>query len=424
MIGRDIIVSNSGWVVGSGSNINLWDSPWLSLSEQTRPTGPAPEATSQMMVSDLFIEDKIEWDVEKIRSILPFEEQRILAIKPSVTGAPDKLIWLHNASGEFTTKSGYGAVSSQLPSFQAVQQHDNFFNWKKNVWKLHVAPKIKLFIWKIFHGALPVGFQLRARQINVEGKCKSCGFLECRFAQQVWNCAPVSPGIEYSGSIDLKSTWESWIAKKNLPPTGVVAGSLAPWILWQIWITRNKLLFEERRCSAEEVITQATIIAREWTQSQQKIEKKTHSLAPPPPQTQCAVLRTDAAWNENQKIAGLGWTLEKTDGSFSSFATPATHVHSPLLAEGLAMREAVLKCRDLGVARVRCESDSATLIKVLKSEASNAELYGVAADVISLSLSFECISFSWISRERNHVADSLAKQALSVELALNAPPNI
>lgn len=226
MIGRDIIVSNSGWAVGNGAKINIWDSPWLSLTEQSRPTGPAPEEFLQLMVSDLFLQGKKDWDIEKIRSILPSEEQRILAIKPSLSGAPDKLIWLHNDSGEFTTKSGYKAIASHLENFPTNHHQETAFNWKKNVWKLHIAPKIKLFLWKTFHGALPVGTQLRARQINIEGKCKSCGlpesinhlFLECSFAQEVWNCAPVSPGIEISGSIDLRSIWDSWISRRNLPP--------------------------------------------------------------------------------------------------------------------------------------------------------------------------------------------------------------
>lgn len=107
-----------------------------------------------------------------------------------------------------------------------------------------------------------------------------------------------------------------------------------------------------------------------------------------------------------------------------TFATPAYHVRSPLQAEGLAMREAILKCKEIGVPRVRCESDSATLIKVLKSEATNAELYGVVADILSLSSSFDCITFCWISRERNLVADRLAKQVMSVELGVIAPPNL
>ena len=57
--------------------------------------GPAPEELLRTTVSDLFLPNGYDWDLEKIRQILPFEEDRILAIKPSITGALDKLIWLN-----------------------------------------------------------------------------------------------------------------------------------------------------------------------------------------------------------------------------------------------------------------------------------------------------------------------------------------
>lgn len=40
--------------------------------------------------------------------------------------------------------------------------------WMKDVWKIQTAPKLKLFIWKIKHRALPVGDRLEARQIITE----------------------------------------------------------------------------------------------------------------------------------------------------------------------------------------------------------------------------------------------------------------
>lgn len=52
-----------------------------------------------------------------------------------------------------------------------------------------------------------------------------------------------------------------------------------------------------------------------------------------------------------------------------------------------------------------------------------SRLYGILADLSSLASSFDVISFDWISRERNTVADNLAKQSLNVELAVMATLN-
>ncbi|XP_013623809.1 PREDICTED: uncharacterized protein LOC106329688 [Brassica oleracea var. oleracea] len=113
-------------------------------------------------------------------------------------------------------------------------------------------PKIKLFLWKTFHEALPVGEALLARHI------------------QVWNSAPVFPAIEISGSLDLelKNLWTSLCSRKSLPPTGVVLGCLAPWIAWQLWVARNQLVFNNRIIKVEEVIFKAIASAREWGHSQ------------------------------------------------------------------------------------------------------------------------------------------------------------
>ncbi|KAF3611177.1 hypothetical protein DY000_02044341 [Brassica cretica] len=68
-------------------------------------------------------------------------------------------------------------------------------------------------------------------------------------------------------------------------------------------------------------------------------------------------------------------------------------VGSPLIAEGLALRKAVEKCRDLGLTKIRCESDCAQLIKALTFDHPLAELYGIVADIEAVALSFDFVSF-------------------------------
>ena len=392
--------------------------------------GPPPREFSHLTVSDLMLPDRNEWDIGMIQRVLPFEEQRILAIKPSLTGAPDKLSWPSTETGDYSTKTGYAAVLSSRTAEDTVSTEDASYDWKKNVWKIQTAPKIKLFIWKALHGALPVGEALKARGINTNGQCKRCNLPEsidhllfhCDFASQVWESAPVSPSIEYSGSIDLRSNWSSFCSRKNLPPTGISTGALAPWIIWQLWLARNKLVFEGKIITVEETISRATACAREWISSQIQLSATKQALPPRPPLHDCVLVRTDAAWNENLKIAGLGWTTNREERVFQS-STTAQHVESPLAAEGLAMREALLKCREIGLPKLRCESDSAILIKAINLRSPLVGLYGILADIYYIASSFESISFTWISRERNSVADGLAKNVLSLELATMAATN-
>ena len=100
---------------------------------------------------------------------------------------------------------------------------------------------------------------------------------------------------------------------------------------------------------------------------------------------------------------------------------------SPLVAEGLALREAVLSCQHMELRNLRFESDSAQLIKSLTTGDPIAELISVISDIRNLAAEFESISFVWIPREKNVEADRLAKGVLSlyepvvVEEESNAP---
>lgn len=96
------------------------------------------------------------------------------------------------------------------------------------------------------------------------------------------------------------------------------------------------------------------------------------------------------------------------------------YVGSALVAEGLALREALTTCKALELKRVTCVSDSAQLIKALNTEEFHSELYGILSDVGELLCSFDVISFHWIPREKNCMADKTAKQCLVEEEAIMA----
>ncbi|KAF3517414.1 hypothetical protein DY000_02063843 [Brassica cretica] len=116
-------------------------------------------------------------------------------------------------------------------------------------------------------------------------------------------------------------------------------------------------------------------------------------------------------WNATSKSAGLGWSVKNT-GRNSGFQATAELVASPLVAEGLAMKNAVKTCKELGLRQIRYKSDSTQLIKALNSKTEPPEIYGIVSDIRIECMEFETFYFVW-TRERNIVADRLAKQALS-----------
>lgn len=124
-------------------------------------------------------------------------------------------------------------------------------------------------------------------------------------------------------------------------------------------------------------------------------------------------IRSDAAWSPQGTAAGLGCFVITPAGT-RTHSKSLTHVNSVLLAEGLALLEAVKLGVQQELRMVCFESDSSQLITAINARGCLPELYGVMEDIFSFLSLFEFVSFSWIPRERNLQADRLAKAALNV----------
>ncbi|KAG5398184.1 hypothetical protein IGI04_019998 [Brassica rapa subsp. trilocularis] len=282
-----------------------------------------------------------------------------MSITPSTKGASNALKWLGTKTGEYTVKTGYyTAMAERCGNLESIN---------------HL----------IFH---------------------------CPFAREVWKLAPLDGSFGISGLTDLRADWNDLHRLGCLPPTGLTPPPLVPWILWALWKARNRFVFENFSGSPADVLSQAIVLAREWSAAQDKKE----------------TVRSDAAWSAVTKNVGLGWVVvireQKTLFKLGISFTP-----SALVAEALAMKEAT--CCRLGVKDVRFDSDSRLLINAINGKDPLLEIYGVVEDIHILSNAFDVVSFAWLSRERNGEADLLAKNALSlyeqgvVVATLMPPPN-
>ncbi|KAL5810001.1 hypothetical protein ACOSQ4_026569 [Xanthoceras sorbifolium] len=87
----------------------------------------------------------------------------------------------------------------------------------------------------------------------------------------------------------------------------------------------------------------------------------------------------------------------------------------PLLAETLAIRRGMQLALETGLSPLLLESDCLGAINAVKARSVLCSDMGlVLADICSLSSNLNVVSFSFIPREANKVADSLAKFALGL----------
>ena len=212
--------------MGDGTTIGIWQDPWLNVKQQQRLMGPPRESDQNVKVADLFIPNSTELDTERIREICPFAEEKILKIKTSRSGAPDKLCWLGTKNGVYSTKSGYHAAFNETNDAENLELAGN---WNQEVWNLITAPKVKMLIWKVLRGALPVGTKLEDRHIRVDSRCKRCGspesiihlFYQCDYAKAVWQTSPFAREVDSSRTLDLRENWNQVKNKTCLPPSGI-----------------------------------------------------------------------------------------------------------------------------------------------------------------------------------------------------------
>ncbi|XP_013601475.1 PREDICTED: uncharacterized protein LOC106308921 [Brassica oleracea var. oleracea] len=270
MMGCELIERHLGKAIGNGESTSAWTESWLSTSEHLRPYGPSLEEDSALVVADLLNREDASWNKEKVDLLFPEIAHIIYQIKPSRQQAEDSFLWQKTKTEEYSVKSDYYAIMEKNETATNRAPTPVGFSWKQHIWIVKTSEKLKLFLWKLSCGALPLGVNLQNRGIACGGQCPHCNapetalhlFFSCPFAQQVWGLAPLHVAPDWSS---LTTPVQALISPPHLtclPPTGITSPVL-PWILWNLWYARNLLVFEARPVPSTTILTNALMGARE-----------------------------------------------------------------------------------------------------------------------------------------------------------------
>ncbi|KAL5578525.1 hypothetical protein UlMin_020224 [Ulmus minor] len=214
---------------------------------------------------------------------------------------PDSLIWHYDKKGDYTVRSGYWVASGR--SGIAGSSSSNATAWWTKFWKLHIPPKIKIFIWKAYHDWIPTELELM--------------------------CIVM---------------WRFWFRRN-------------------IWKHEKQWLVDEACLSwARQHLFDYQYFHNKTYHPPAKIPPKPWEA----PVLGTVKVNTDAAWCSQKKKFGLGAVIRDSTGSvLVSIATPVYAPVTVAVAEGWALERGATLARQMGFSHVSLESDCLEVIKAL-----------------------------------------------------------
>ncbi|OVA19136.1 Reverse transcriptase zinc-binding domain [Macleaya cordata] len=423
---RDVLKPSTCWSVGNGTDIHIWKDPWVPFLPGYRVQGYGTARSQVLMVSDLFLPNCNQWNIELIRSLFPpTEAEAILQIRLSLANTKDKLLWNCCKSGEFSSKSVYKALATAGPSTSSRQGR---LNWKR-FWKIKgLSPRVQMFVWRLFTGAIATNEALAMRLPNIDPSCSLCHshmestdhlFLSCEVSKRIWFGSPI--GLHYQSSATtpiLLDLFVHWLEAKE----DADIFKLACNIIWQIWKARNQVIFEKKVVNIQVIITSAQAMFNEHgyctLSNSYSISPKanSHQRWIPPPVGSIKV-NFDGATKDNTIAAGI--VIRNSEGSVLACQNFYDGNHmgedKALEAEARACLKGIELAKYLSSNSIILEGDSLILVNILSDDSATIpwRIRSIISDCKLLSSFFNSFSASYVPRRANCVAHSLAKLAIS-----------
>ena len=130
-------------------------------------------------VNDLINPVTGDWDEELVRdNFWRIDAERILQIPIFQQETEDFVAWHLTKTGIFSVRSAYykqweDSYVDKNSNNAAISSSTNHPVWKR-LWSLKVPSKVKIFLWRCLHNAIPCQCVLANRHIGTSGQCPVC----------------------------------------------------------------------------------------------------------------------------------------------------------------------------------------------------------------------------------------------------------
>jgi len=153
----------------------------------------------------------------------------------------DQMLWSGgDCSGYLIVKNVYAAITNTL-------WNTNISGWRKQLWSLHLAPKIKLFTWLLIENKLNTWDILQRKGWVGPNICQLCHneetsthlFIKCSFTRQVWDIITLEQNLKTIwDETSLTTCFDYWSSREH----NLI--HLPSLVCRSIWLDMNKKIFE------------------------------------------------------------------------------------------------------------------------------------------------------------------------------------
>lgn len=362
-------------------------------------------------VNALIDEDTRGWNSGLIDRVFMEHEAAVIKSIPIIPGrGEDTLIWSSSPNGKFSVKSAYFigfnedlVLNKSRGESSNTTLEDSLW---KNLWRLQLAPKIKVFGWKICKNILPVKTNLRRRGLEIEVLCPICHreaetmahcFNGCKVAKNFWSSEALA--VEVYGKDGVELLREALIEGKLHIATSILLG------LWILWLNRNSSWAEGRHKEVQDLVEsyspRAVKTRGKWSR----------------PAIGSFKVNFDGSLLKAQRSAGVGVIIRDDQGIVpAALASKEQDLEDLAHVEALAAFKAVSFALEMGFRSFCLEGDSLGLINALNDASEDLSPIGHIVEATKAMLSsIPNLHVGHVKREGNKAVHGLAVSAHSLE---------
>lgn len=246
-------------------------------------------------------------------------------------------------------------------------------------------------------------------------------FFTCPYSQAVWRGSQTHVGFQMSPSNTFDINFKAVLdcsTNRNLPQ---LTRHLPIWILWRTWKSRNLLVYQKQQSHWQTDLQKAITDAKEWIPTFQGTYPRQNSDSIrqqrlkrwEKPREGYVKCNYDCRFNQASTPSLAAWIIRDAQGYYKEAAQAQGQIcDSPLEAELQALLLAMQSSWIKGYKYVIFEGDNHTVSKLVNGESKNFKYHNWIRDIKYWRNKFISVSFQWVSREANKVADRLVKHPL------------